>query len=301
MHSTGQDGRSFSKKLRSRAAKLLVALLPPLRKFVASAEEARRRASSLETQVSSLEDVNALLRARVSSLEDKSTASAIPQQLWTPRYNRHSAPFSPLTLSDDQRALVERFQKFMYDVVDQDASRSYFVSWLGYEMLKWPTDLWVYQEIIAETKPDVIIETGTFRGGSALFYATLCDLLGHGQVVTVDIDESVRAVLPPHPRISYLTGSSSDPAILKKIEAIVANRANVLVILDSDHIRDHVLNELRLYCRFIPRDGHLIVEDTIINGHPAYPEFGPGPMEAVESFLAENRDFYVDRERERFY
>jgi len=73
------------------------------------------------------------------------------------------------------------------------------------------------------------------------------------------------------------------------------------VILDSDHHRDHVLEELRIYHRFVPPNGHLIVEDTIINGHPAYPEFGPGPYEAVESFLEENPDFYADRTQERFY
>ncbi len=212
-----------------------------------------------------------------------------------------SLVFVPPSLSANEQTLVDSFHKLTYDAVGPNGSRSYFVSWLGYGMFKWPTDLWNYQQIISETQPDVIIETGTYRGGSALFLATICDLLGHGQIITIDVDETYRQSVPCHPRITYLHGSSTEPTIVDQVRAVVGTRENVMVILDSDHQRDHVLDELRTYSRFIPRGGHLIVEDTNINGHPVHAEFGPGPWEAVEIFLAENPGFYADRNQERFF
>ncbi len=226
---------------------------------------------------------------------------SIGQKLWRQQRAATFPRLIPPALNTDHQDLVNRFHNFMYDLADQNASRTYFVTWLGYGMLKWPTDLWIYQEIVHDTRPDVIIETGTHRGGSALFLATICDLLGHGRIVTIDIDETFRSAFPRHERITYLSGSSTDPAIIKAVTGSIGNYNNVLVILDSDHHCAHVLEELRLYSKFVPRGGHLIVEDTNINGHPAYPDFGPGPAEAVSIFLAENLEFYIDRDQERFF
>lgn len=222
------------------------------------------------------------------------------QSVWT-AYNlgQDSREFSEPVLTADERATVDAFHRIYYGKEGaQPTVRTYFLSWLGYEMFKCPLDLWVYQEIIAKQKPDLIVETGTYRGGSALFLATICDLMGHGRVVTVDIDSTLADVRPKHPRITYLTGSSVDPDILLEIAGIAAERT--LVILDSDHHRDHVLAELRAYSRFVQPGGYLVVEDTNINGHPAYDSFGPGPWEAVDAFLSEQADFFADRSCERF-
>jgi cephalosporin hydroxylase len=281
--------------LRHSVRRLLGELFPPVRKLEAKIAKARQ-------QISLLENENTALKAKVWSFAPTGAVFTSSQQLWTSEHIGSSPLlFTPPTLTGDLQGIVDRFHTFMYDVADQTSCRTYFVSWLGYGMFKWPTDLWNYQEIIVETRPDVIIETGTHRGGSALFLATICDLLGHGQVITIDIDETFGAMFPRHPRITYITGSSTDHAVVDQITAIVDGRANVLVILDSDHQRDHVLRELRIYSSFIPAGGHLIVEDTNVNGHPALREFGPGPWEAVERFVAENSDFYVDRTQERFY
>jgi cephalosporin hydroxylase len=209
--------------------------------------------------------------------------------------------FTPPKLTIDQQTIVDQFHRLLYDVVDEHAFRTYCISWLGYGMLKWPTDMWNYQEIIAETAPDVIIETGTHRGGSALFFATICDLIQHGEVISIDIDDTFRSMQPRHQRLTFLSGSSTDPAIVAAVKNRIGDRKNILVILDSDHRLDHVLNELRIYNEFVPVGGYLVVEDTNVNGHPAFPEFGPGPREAVDAFLAENPHFEVDTNQERFY
>ena len=171
-------------------------------------------------------------------------------------------------------------------------------SWLGSRALKAPQDLWVYQEILSALRPELIVETGTFEGGSALYLATVCDGLGRGEVLSVDVRRRDR--LPEHERISYLVGSSTDPAIVAAVEERAAAADGVLAILDSDHSRDHVLAELRAYGPLVGPGGYVIVEDTNINGHPVARHWGPGPMEAVDAYLAEGAPFEVDRSREKF-
>lgn len=171
--------------------------------------------------------------------------------------------------------------------------------WMGRRLLKCPLDLWQYQDMIHELRPDVIVETGTADGGSALFLAHMCDLVGHGRVVTVDIDHP-RERLPDHPRITYITGSSVDPDVLEQVRKEVAGAGAVIVLLDSDHSRDHVRAELDAYQHFVTPGSYMVVEDTNVNGHPVGPRFGPGPMEAVRGFLAGGPPFSVDRGRERY-
>jgi cephalosporin hydroxylase len=170
--------------------------------------------------------------------------------------------------------------------------------WLGVPVLKCPLDLWIYQEIIFEVKPDVIIECGTFRGGSALFLAHMCDLVNNGRIISIDIE--YREDRPKHERITYLIGSSTSEEIVRKVKSLIRDRDKVMVILDSDHHKEHVLKELKIYSKFVTKGSYLIVEDTNINGHPVVPDFGPGPLEAVEEFLKENKNFVADRTKEKF-
>ena len=154
-------------------------------------------------------------------------------------------------------------------------------TWLGVPAYKCPLDLWIYQEIIHQTRPDVIVETGTAHGGSALFMATVCQAAGRGRVVT--IDTTPRARMPQHPRITYLRGSSIDPGTLDRVRSLIEQDERVMVVLDSLHNRDHVLAELRAYAPLVTVGCLLIAEDTNINGHPVHtdyaPDQGPGPFE----------------------
>jgi cephalosporin hydroxylase len=169
--------------------------------------------------------------------------------------------------------------------------------WLGSQALKNPLDLWIYQELVFETRPDVIVETGTWRGGSALYLASICDLMGAGDVVSIDIAE-MRDDYPQHPRITYLAGrSSTDPEVVAEVTERVGGR-RTLIVLDSDHSQRHVEDELDAYAPLVPVGCYLVAEDSNIG--QIRKDLSPGPLEAVDAFLARNRDFEIDREREKF-
>ena len=200
-------------------------------------------------------------------------------------------------LSTEEIEIVRRFHELYYRNWIAKGADTINLSWFGHHVLKCPLDLWVYQELLVRTRPDVVIETGTKFGGSALYLAMLLDQIGHGRLITVDID--AQPDCPKHNRISYVSGSSIDPVVISHVrESVGGQRA--MVVLDSNHHADHVYQELLAYSPLVPQGNYLIVEDTNVNGHPAYPEFGPGPMEAVGKFLSERDDFVIDQRCERF-
>jgi cephalosporin hydroxylase len=174
--------------------------------------------------------------------------------------------------------------------------------WQGIPVLKCPLDLWLYQEIIFNQKPDFIVECGVAFGGTTAFLADMCKLVGKGEVIGVDIQikPQSRVNLAKYENIRLIEGNSIDLEISRQVFEIVQNQ-NTLVILDSDHTKDHVLQELMLYSKLVPSGGYLIVEDTNINGHPVYPDYGLGPMEAVEEFLSKvQSEFYIDKNCHKF-
>jgi cephalosporin hydroxylase len=197
-----------------------------------------------------------------------------------------------------RRSVVDGFHRLYYETGEAGGTWK-DTRFLGVPTWKCPLDLWVYQELLNELSPDLIVETGTAHGGSALYLATLCEAGGRGEVVSVDIGEWPNR--PSHPRLTYLTASSTDPAAVRRIAERARGVETVLVVLDSDHRRDHVLAELRAYAPLVTPGSYLVVEDTNVNGHPVFVEFGPGPMEAVEDFLKEHDEFAVDLTREKFF
>jgi cephalosporin hydroxylase len=170
--------------------------------------------------------------------------------------------------------------------------------WLGTKIQKFPGDVWVYQELMYELRPDLIIETGTNWGGSAYYLASICDLLGQGQVLTIDLDAKPNP--PRHERITYLAGSSTATGTLERVNERAARAQTRMVILDSDHSYEHVSKELRLYGDLVTPGSYLIVEDTNIAGHPVLGGLSRGPYEAVQDFLAGDSRFELDTSREKF-
>lgn len=199
-------------------------------------------------------------------------------------------------MSNAETRIVEEFHRLYYNEMIRTWTSTF---WFGTPTLKCPLDLWVYQEIIHELKPDLIIETGTAGGGSALFLASLCELVGNGRVVTIDIERDEARV--EHARIEYVQGSSTSGEVVERVRSLAQVSGVVMVILDSDHSKEHVLEELSLFSPFVTPGSYLIVEDTCVNGHPVLPDFGPGPREAVEEFLAQDGDFVVDPSKEKFF
>jgi len=199
-------------------------------------------------------------------------------------------------VSVSQQQIIDVFHQIYYGHFDRTIKDTH---WMGVPLLKCPLDLWIYQELLFELKPDLIIETGTFFGGSALYLANLMDLLGKGGIITIDVNENDQR--PQHERITYITGSSTDPEIADRVSNRARKKQTVMAILDSDHSRDHVLDEMRIYSELVTPGSYLVVEDTNINGHPVRPGWGEGPMEAVDKFMDGNTSYVIDASKEKYF
>jgi cephalosporin hydroxylase len=193
--------------------------------------------------------------------------------------------------------VIDRFHKFFYDSEVWKSTK-----WLGIPTAQNPNDAWIHQELIVRVKPDFIVETGTWNGGSAALWATILQQVNpQGRVITIDVKNFVSAAknLPiVKEKVEFLIGSSIDPTIVVKVEERVKGKT-VMVILDSDHSKDHVLAEMKAYAPMVSKDSYLIVQDSNVNGHPVLANFGPGPMEAITEFLATNDQFRPDTDAER--
>lgn len=182
-------------------------------------------------------------------------------------------------------------------------------TWMGIPCFKLPFDAWILQELIWTVRPDLIIETGTGKGGSALFYASMMELMkprltDEPRVITVDVNERIYEhflKIPIHiyNSIEFLVGSSTDQDIVSTVREYAIYANNVMVVLDSWHSEEHVLKELELYSPFVTIGSYLIVEDTHVDGNPVPWNHGRGPMGAVNTFLESNSDFVPDRECEK--
>jgi cephalosporin hydroxylase len=169
--------------------------------------------------------------------------------------------------------------------------------WRGVQALKCPFDLWLYQEIIVRTKPDIIIECGTCYGGTALFLADICQLLNHGRVITIDREPVAEP--PRHSRLTFVVGSSVAPEIVAAVDRRPEDR--IMVILDSDHSATHVYQELCLWSPLVAVGCYLIVEDTNLNGNPVdASDADGGPMAAVKKFLQHQTNFQIDPNCHKF-
>lgn len=205
-----------------------------------------------------------------------------------------------------RQKVIDEYHRLWYDESGKGltwGSTSYF----GVKLWKHPTDLYLYSELIYAIRPTLLIETGTAFGGSALYFAHLMDQLGQGKVLSVDLNP-VQKSYPHHPRISYLGGRSSTHIETVRdvgLEAIRAaqQKGAIMVILDSNHARKHVEQELNCYAQLVTPSSYIVVEDTELNGHPIAPErgIGPpegkgeGPYEAVVSWLPKHPEFVEDK------
>jgi cephalosporin hydroxylase len=171
-------------------------------------------------------------------------------------------------------------------------------SYLGVPTLKNPLDFWVYQEIIFARKPNFIVEIGNRFGGSTLALAHLCDLIGDGNVIAIDIShDDIYPQVRSHPRITLLEGDAC--SLVEDVRKLISINDRVMVIEDSSHTYENTLNVLNAYCRFVKSGDYFIVEDGICH-HGLDVGPSPGPYESIEHFIDQNSEFEIDREKESF-
>lgn len=205
-----------------------------------------------------------------------------------------------------EKELIGSAQGFLEQTVHHQYS--YNFEWMGLPIIQYPQDLVALQEIIWNTKPDLIIETGIARGGSLVFYASmLAQLGGHRKVIGIDIDlrSHNKARLLNHPMsewMHFIEGSSISDEIFAQVNEMAKPYQNIMVCLDSNHTSEHVFQELCLYVPLVTKGCYCIVFDTIIENMPKghYQnrpwDKGNNPKTAIEQYLVENKDVEVDTE-----
>jgi cephalosporin hydroxylase len=192
-----------------------------------------------------------------------------------------------------------------FNLESNKSQYSYNFSWMGRPIIQYPQDMIAMQEIIWQVKPDLIIETGIAHGGSLIYYASLLELIGRGEVLGIDIDirEHNRREIEAHPmirRIKMLQGSSIDETTVSQVKSIAEGKQVVMVCLDSNHTHSHVLDELKYYAPFVTKGSYLVVFDTIVedlpdNYLPGRPwSQGDNPKTAVFEFLRTHPEFVID-------
>lgn len=225
-------------------------------------------------------------------------------------------------MSDPIQAFIEERKKRISDYATNNALQkaatdfnvesnrsqySYNFSWMGRPIIQYPQDMIAMQELIWEIKPDLVIETGIAHGGSLIYYASLLELIGKGEVLGIDIDirKHNRAEIEKHPmykRIKMIEGSSISEETFKQVQQYATGKDAVIVTLDSNHTHEHVLQELQLYAPLVSKNSYIVVFDTIVENLPEgyFSQTRPwgisnNPKTAVEEFLKTNTDFQIDR------
>lgn len=193
-----------------------------------------------------------------------------------------------------------------FNLASNKAQYSYNFSWMGRPIIQYPQDMIAMQELIWEIKPDLIIETGIAHGGSLIYYASLLELIGNGEILGVDIDirEHNRVEIEKHPmfkRIKMIEGSSVSSETILKVAEVAKGKERIMVTLDSNHTHEHVLQELNLYAPFVSKESYMVCFDTIVEDLPndylpgrAWSQ-GDNPKTAVWEFLKSNPDFEINK------
>ncbi|MBA3663142.1 MAG: cephalosporin hydroxylase family protein [Bacteroidetes bacterium] len=192
-----------------------------------------------------------------------------------------------------------------FNIVSNKEMYSYNFSWMGRPIIQYPQDMIAMQELIWEIKPDIIVETGIAHGGSLIYYASIMELIGKGEVLGIDIDirDHNKKEIESHPmfkRIKMIQGSAIDPAIVEQVKKHVEGKKTVMVCLDSNHTHAHVLDELKMYADFTTVGSYCVVFDTIVEDLPkgSYDrpwDVGNNPKTAVFEFLKTNDSFVIDK------
>lgn len=193
----------------------------------------------------------------------------------------------------------------LWNKVAWNEKYAYTFTWMGRPIIQLPEDMVRTQEVIFNLKPDVIIETGVAHGGSLVYYASLCKIIGKGHVIGVDIEirPHNRKAIEAHDLFNFITlfeGSSTDEKLIKAIKSEIKENDTVLVILDSNHTKAHVLRELELYSEFVSEGSYIVATDGIMKDLEDVPRGEANwtldnPYEAAKEFVINNNNFTIEQ------
>jgi cephalosporin hydroxylase len=188
-----------------------------------------------------------------------------------------------------------------------DAKYVYSFTWLGRPIIQLPEDMFRMQEVLFSVKPNVIIETGVAHGGGLIFYASLCKAMGNGRVIGVDVEirPHNRQAIQAHelsPYITLIEGDSVAPTTLDRVTALLSSEQRVLVILDSNHSKDHVLKELQAYAPLVTLGSYIVAADGIMQDLVGAPRSSAdwswdNPRQAVLEFVQSHPQFVIEEPR----
>jgi cephalosporin hydroxylase len=194
--------------------------------------------------------------------------------------------------------------------VGWDQKYTYTFTWMGRPIIQLPDDMFRIQEVIYQVKPNVIIETGVAHGGSLIFYASLCKVIGNGRIIGVDIEirPHNRKAIESHKLFSLITlveGDSTDPQIVSHVKSLLKPNENAMVILDSCHTKEHVLNELEAYHDLVTPGSYIVATDGFVKYLYDVPRGKVewkknNPAEAVKEFLERHPEFEIEQSNRLF-
>lgn len=216
--------------------------------------------------------------------------------------------------SDSEEKIFPLYSKESFEIISHlwlkvgwNEKYTYTFTWLGRPIIQLPEDMIRAQEVIYQIKPDVIIETGIAHGGSLIYYASLCKILGKGRVIGIDIEihKHNRYAIESHPLsplITLIEGDSIAPEIIRKVHSLIKPEEVVMIFLDSCHTKKHVLAELEAYHDLVTPGSYIVVEDGIMKDLHDVPRGKPewvwdNPIAAVEEFLSKHPEFKVEQPR----
>lgn len=212
-----------------------------------------------------------------------------------------AVPRAPAVAPSEAQRLADGLTLAYQQILPPDSTR-----WLGVPIEQLPNDCWALQEIFWETKPEVVLDIGTSRGGTALFFASLLALVNPGgRVLTVDVNSAkyIAADATGSPlwkdRVRFIQGSSVAPEVVATLRREAAGHST-FILLDTLHTRDYVLKELAAYADLVSVGGYIMIHDTSANGHPLGSPNEHGPWDAVHEFVQKDDRFQIDRSRNRF-
>lgn len=212
---------------------------------------------------------------------------------------------------DDARRAIALYSKEAFEVISHqwlkvgwNEKHVYTFTWMGRPIIQLPEDMIRIQEVIYKVKPDLIIETGVAHGGSLIYYASICNAMGKGRIVGVDIEirPHNRTAIEAHELSSYITlieGNSIDERVIDEVKRCIKSDETVFVILDSNHTKQHVLNELEAYSPFVTKDSYIVATDGSMRDLYDVPRgnsewMKDNPVSAVVEFIDKNPEFVIE-------